>query len=52
MEIKKIYIIDCIEDIEQNMKWFICDVLESSNCFTTKEEAQKECERRNNADDN
>lgn len=44
---KKIFVIDCIEDIEQNVKWFISDVLEGDNCFTTKEEAQKECERRN-----
>lgn len=44
---KKIFVIDCVEDVEQNIKWFICDVLESSNCFTTKEEAQKECDKRN-----
>lgn len=44
---KKIYVIDCVEDVEQNVKWFISDVLESSNCFVTKEEAIKECDKRN-----
>lgn len=44
---KKIFVIDCVKDIEQNVKWFICDVLDSSNCFATKEEAQAECDKRN-----